>query len=294
MKIGIDLGGTKTEAILLGHDNRLIKKIRTSTPVGQGYRSILNNIKTMVDELENQTSQRCTIGVGTPGSIDKHTNLIKYSNTVCLNDRPLRADLEVLFERPVRIENDANCFALSEAVDGSGKNHKTVFGIIMGTGCGGGIVVNKTIMHGPNGMSGEWGHTVLDPRGHACYCGLHGCIETYLSGPALIKHFRQHGGTPVSRVEEILEQAENNVAAATTMLDHYYTTFARAISQLVKILDPDIIVLGGGLSNIETLYTTAVKRINNFFAHPVSVNLVKNTHGDSSGVRGAAFLWDQK
>ena len=292
MKIGIDLGGTKTEAILLNHDDKLIKKIRRSTPMKQGYSAILNNIKTIVVDLEKHASSPCTVGIGTPGSIDKASSLIKYSNTVCLNEKPLLSDLEILLKRPIRIDNDANCFALSEAIDGSGKNHKTVFGIIMGTGVGGGIVVNKTIIHGPNGMTGEWGHTVLDPEGSACYCGLNGCIETYLSGPGLIKQLINNGGTPVSRVEDLLKQAENDNSAAIKTLDKFYTDFARAISFVVKFLDPDVIVLGGGLSNIETLYTTAAIRINDFFLNPVSVNLVKNTHGDSSGVRGAAFLWN--
>lgn len=293
MKIGIDLGGTKTEAVLLDDDNRLIKKIRTPTPVAQGYGAILKNISTIVGELDKHADSECSIGIGTPGSVENHSNLIKYSNTVCLNGKPLSADLEALLNRPVRIENDANCFALSEAVDGSGKDHRSVFGIIMGTGCGGGIVMDKTIVHGRNGMAGEWGHTVLDPRGHACYCGLHGCIETYLSGPAFIKHFKQYGGSAVSRVEEIFEQSDNNVAVAIRAIDRFHTTFARAISQVIKIIDPDVIVLGGGLSNIESLYTTAADRVNNYFAAPISVELVKNTHGDSSGVRGAAFLWNQ-
>ena len=293
MKIGIDLGGTKTEAVLLDPDNKLLKTVRTATPIKQGYESILNNISGIVSQLEKQTNGKCTIGIGTPGSIDKDTKLLKYSNSVCLNGKPVLEDLEKLLDRPVRIENDANCFALSEAIDGSGKDYKSVFGIIMGTGVGGGIVIDKTILNGPNGMTGEWGHTVLDPRGHACFCGLNGCIETYLSGPALIKHFTQNGGISVSRVEQILELKKNNDANAIKTLNNFYTEFAKAISKVIKFLDPDVIVLGGGLSNIETLYTTAAMQINNYFYKPMSINLRKNTHGDSSGVRGAAYLWDK-
>ena len=291
MKIGIDLGGTKTEAILLSHDDKLIKKVRVSTPVEHGYSAILNNIETIVGELEKHAGSQCTVGIGTPGSMDRHTNLLKNSNTVCLNGRPLLSDLEILLNRPVRIENDANCFALSEAIDGSGKNHRTVFGVIMGTGVGGGIIMDKSIINGPNGMTGEWGHTVLDADGDACYCGLNGCIETFLSGPGLVRHFINNGGSSISSVEDLLSQADNNNPIAIKTVDQYYTDFARAISQVVKFLDPDVIVLGGGLSNIDTLYTTAAERINNYFAYPVSVKLKRNTHGDSSGVRGAAFLW---
>lgn len=294
MKIGIDLGGTKTEAVLLDQDNQQIKKIRRSTPLSQGYDAILRNIKEIVDELVTRAGTEYTIGIGTPGSIDKNTQLLKYSNSVCLNHKPIRDDLENLLGQPIRIENDANCFALSEAIDGSGRTCKSVFGIIMGTGVGGGIVIDKTIINGPNGMTGEWGHTVLDASGHDCYCGLKGCIETYLSGPGLIRHHVQNGGKPVQRVEQLLEQAEVDDPVAVKSLDNYYSYFARAISQIIKFLDPDVIVLGGGLSNVDTLYNKAADRINDYFYHPVSINLKRNTHGDSSGVRGAACLWDHR
>ena len=292
MKIGVDLGGTKTEAVLLDRHNKLIKKIRTATPAKQGYEALLNNISNMVKALDAHASILCPIGIGTPGSIDKNSKRLKYSNTVCLNDKPILSDLEQILRRPVRIENDANCFAFSEAIDGSGQNHNIVFGIIMGTGVGGGIVVNKSIVNGPNSMTGEWGHSVLDHTGNPCYCGLNGCIETYLSGPGLINHFINNGGASITAVEQLLELANNNDATALKTLDNFYTDFARAVSQIVKFIDPDIIVLGGGLSNIDSLYTTAVERINRFFSVPISINLQKNRHGDSSGVRGAAYLWD--
>ena len=292
MKIGIDLGGTKTEAVLLDHNNKLIKKIRTASPVKLGYKALLENISDIVKELDTHNSARCPIGIGTPGSIDKDSGLVKYSNTVCLNEKPLLLDLERLLNRPTRIENDANCFALSEAIDGSGQNHNTVFGIIMGTGVGGGIVVNNKIINGPNSMTGEWGHTVLDHTGAACYCGLKGCIETYLSGPGLIQHFINNGGSCITAVEQLLKLAESNDAIALMTLDNFYTHFASSISQIIKFLDPDVIILGGGLSNIDALYTTAALRINRYFSKPISVSLKQNTHGDSSGVLGAAYLWD--
>jgi len=292
MKIGIDLGGTKTEGVVLSDDNKVLHRLRRPTPHEQGYDAILANITEIVHQLESQCGQYCSTGIGTPGSIDKHTRLLKYSNTVCMNDRPLLDDLQAQLNRELRIENDANCFALSEAIDGAGAGFATVFGIILGTGTGGGVIVDKRIIKGPNGMAGEWGHTVFDPAGPKCYCGQHGCIEMYLSGPALISAYINHGGHNTNRVEDIVQAAASGENIACNTLDQYYTHFARAISGLIKILDPEAIILGGGVSHIDALYTTGKARVQDYFSHPVDANILKNRHGDSSGVRGAAYLWD--
>ena len=292
MKIGIDLGGTKTEGIVLDNKNTVLKTIRRLTPQSQGYQAIVNNTVELIYELEHDLDQQCSIGIGTPGSIENETGLLKYSNTVCLNDQPLLADLEAKLYRSVRIENDANCFALSESVNGNARDQSIVFGVIMGTGVGGGLVINNKIVKGPNSMTGEWGHTLLDENGRKCFCGLNGCIETFLSGPGLIQQYIENGGPVVSRVEDLIAHAQNNDAIALTTLDGFYTHFAKAISQIIKIIDPEVIVMGGGLSNINSLYTLASQRIKNFVAYPIKINIVKNKHGDSSGVRGAAYLWD--
>ncbi len=294
MRIGIDLGGTKTEGVVLSDNNQIIKRIRTPTPQKHGYQAIIDNISSIVGQLEQSVGKKCTIGIGTPGSIVKSTGLMQYCNTVCLNDQPLLADLELSLNRPVRMENDANCFTLSEAIDGAGHNHNSVFGIIMGTGVGGGIVINKRILTGPNGMTGEWGHNVLNPDGHLCYCGQKGCVETYLSGPGLLQQFQSNGGDEIGTVEHLIKAAKSGNLIAQTTFDQFYNHFAQAISYIIKILDPDVIVIGGGLSNIKSLYTKTLDRIGNYFSTPININIVENKHGDSSGVRGAAFLWEQK
>ncbi len=294
MRIGIDLGGTKTEGIVLSQDNQVLERIRISTPQQDGYQAIIENIVNLVKQLEDSVNKECTVGIGTPGSVVKRTGLLKYSNTVCLNDKPLLADLEKTLDRRIRIENDANCFALSEAIDGAGQGYDSVFGIIMGTGVGGGIIINQKILSGPNGMTGEWGHNVLNPNGNKCYCGQDGCVETYLSGPGLLNQHKLNGGDEFDSVEQLLKLSESGDSIANKTLEDFYDHFAHAISYIIKVLDPDVIVLGGGLSNIQQLYTNTSNRISNYFSKSIIINIVQNIHGDSSGVRGAAFLWDQK
>ena len=294
MRIGIDLGGTKTEGVVLSDNNRIVHRLRLPTPQKQGYQAIIDNIISIVTQLEQSVAQQCTVGIGTPGSIDKNTGLLKYSNTVCLNDQPLLADLERSLNRRIRIENDANCFALSEAIDGAGKAYNSVFGVIMGTGVGGGIVINDKILTGPNGMTGEWGHNVLNNDGNLCYCGQRGCVETYLSGPGLLEQFKSNSDCKIETVEQLHELAKSGDSIAIKTVSQFHDHFAQAISYIIKIVDPEVIVLGGGLSNLEEIYTTALKRVNSYFSKPININIVKNVHGDSSGVRGAAFLWDEK
>ncbi len=294
MRIGIDLGGTKTEGIVLSEQNQSIERIRVPTPQHNGYQAIIENIVELINQLESAVNVTCSIGIGTPGSIVKKTGLLKYSNTVCLNDKPLQADLEQILNRKIQIENDANCFALSEAIDGAAQGYNNVFGVIMGTGVGGGVVINQKILSGPNGMTGEWGHNILHTDGSECYCGQKGCVETYLSGPGLVNKYRLKTGETIDSVETLLELAKSGDSIADKIMEDFYDNFARAISYIVKILDPEIIVLGGGLSNIGQLYTHTARRINNYFSKPVSVTISKNVYGDSSGVRGAAFLGGQK
>ena len=267
MRIGIDLGGTKTEGIVLSDNNQIVERIRVSTPQQDGYQAIIKNIVNLVTQLEYSVNQKCTVGIGTPGSIVKSTGLLKYSNTVCLNDKPLLGDLEKALNRKIRIENDANCFTLSEAIDGAGKGYYSVFGVIMGTGVGGGIVINQKILSGPNGMTGEWGHNVLNLSGSKCYCGQHGCVETYLSGPGLLNQYLLKSGDKLDSVEKLLKLADSGNAVANKTLEDFYNHFAQAISFVIKILDPEIIVLGGGLSNIQHLYTVASARTSQYFSN---------------------------
>ncbi|MGH8665313.1 MAG: ROK family protein [Burkholderiales bacterium] len=292
--IGIDLGGTKIEIIALGPDGAELLRNRISTPQGD-YDAILDAIVELVHEAERKLGGKATIGIGTPGAISTATGLIKNSNSTCLNGRPLKTDLEARLGREIRIENDANCFALSEAVDGAAAGVKVVFGVILGTGVGGGIVVDGKILTGANAIAGEWGHNPLPVRdaaklpGPACYCGRSGCIETWLSGPGLTRDYRQATGH-VLEAREIAERATQD-SACEAALGRYEERLARALAQVVNILDPDVIVLGGGLSNIERLYRNVPRLwVPHVFSDTIATRLTRNRHGDSSGVRGAAWL----
>lgn len=292
MRIGIDLGGTKTEGILMDANGSIVERLRSPTPVRDGYDAILDNIVDIVRQLESPVGKTCRVGIGTPGSISSSSGRLRNSNTTCLNDMPVLQDLERKLERDVRLANDANCFALSEAVDGAGQGHGTVFGVIMGTGVGGGIIINRSLHQGAQHIAGEWGHNVLDPGGPDCYCGRKGCIETYLSGPGLLASWRVSGGDPDKTPRDIAEAAAAGDPLAQQILDAYLDRFGQALSTVINILDPDVIVLGGGLSNIPALYREGKARLathvfNDEFRTPV----VPNRHGDSSGVRGAAWLW---
>jgi fructokinase len=264
MRIGVDLGGTKIEAIALDGSREVFRK-RVATPRGD-YGATLLSIKNLVEEVGEGS-----VGIGIPGTLSRVTGLVKNANSTCLIGEPLKQDLEKLLNRPVRIENDANCFALSEAVDGAGQGARVVFGVILGTGVGGGIVVDGKLLVGPNAIAGEWGHNPLpsptekDLPLRSCYCGRSGCIETYLSGPAL--------------------ERDGELAL-------YEERLARSLATVVNVLDPDVVVLGGGVSNVESLFREVPKLWARYiFSDHVATKLARNVHGDSSGVRGAAWLW---
>ena len=292
MRIGIDLGGTKTEGIVLDPGDAEIVRRRYPTPIDGGYPAILNAIVSLVDELEEHAGASCRVGIGTPGALSRKTGRLKNSNTTCLIDQPLQADLSALLKREIRMENDANCFALSEALDGAGRGQAVVFGMILGTGVGGGIVVNQQLLTGLQHITGEWGHNPLYPNGPRCYCGRRGCIETFLSGPALAAEYARRGGDPTTTAETIAALAEDNDPLAQDVLSGFFNYFGQALATIINILDPHVVVIGGGLSCIDALYSrgreaAAQYVFNDEFATPI----VSNINGDSAGVRGAAQLW---
>ncbi len=323
--MGIDLGGTKTEGIVMDADGRIVVRERHPTPQADGYAAILDNIVALATDLETQAGQPCRIGIGTPGSISLPAGLLKNSNTVCLNGMPVKADLEKLLNREIRVANDANCFALSEALDGAGQSRGVVFGVILGTGVGGGLVFHGRLHQGPQHIAGEWGHNVLEPDGPPCYCGRRGCVETFLSGPGLALDYRMNGGDPALDAQAIVAAAARGDALAEAAMQRYLDRFGRALAVVVNILDPDAVILGGGMSNIARLYTEGRERVTRylFAAHGCAnvaddttpgieevepcreqrprmsgatndaprVTILPNAHGDSSGVRGAAQLW---
>jgi fructokinase len=289
MRIGIDLGGTKTEGILMSDEGETLASLRVATPVATGYEAILDTITGLVDRLECIAGRRCAVGIGTPGSQSRETGTIRNSNTTCLNGRPFTADMERRLGRAVRIENDANCFALSEAADGAGAGRQALFGVIMGTGVGGGIVVNGRILVGANGIAGEWGHNVLQPGGPPCYCGRRGCVETLLSGPGLAANY---GLSAPADARGVFSAAFRGERSAVAAVDRFLDNFGRAVAQVVNILDPDVIVIGGGLSNVRALYDEGHTRVApHVFSDRFDTPIVPNRFGDSSGVRGAARLW---
>lgn len=289
MRIGIDLGGTKIEGVVLDNASDTVLRHRQPTPVSEGYDAILFSIADMVSVLESKTGQRCRIGIGVPGAISTRTGGLKNSNTVCLNGKPIKQDLERKLDREIRLENDANCFSLSEAIDGAAQEYAVVFGVIMGTGVGGGIVCNKTLHTGPQHIAGEWGHNVLIPNGRPCYCGKRGCVETYLSGPGLISDWPPH--QPIT-AQQLIIKADSGDKRAERLVNEFLQRFGQAMATVINILDPDAIVMGGGLSNIDHLYTRGAKEVmGHVFNDELRTRLLRNKHGDSSGVRGAAQLW---
>jgi len=291
-RIGIDLGGTKTEGIVMDADGRILLRERRPTPQTDGYDTILANLRSLVADLERQAGGRCHVGIGTPGAISTRTGCLKNSNTVCLNGKPLQADLERLLEREIRIANDANCFALSEALDGAGQGYGVVFGVILGTGVGGGIVVDRQLLAGAQHIAGEWGHNVLEADGPACYCGKRGCVETFLSGPGLARDHAAHGGDTSLDAPAIVARAAAGDALAEAAMQRYLRRFGHALSVVINILDPDAIVLGGGMSNIARLYSEGREQLAQcIFNDELRTPILSHKHGDSSGVRGAAQLW---
>ena len=284
LRIGIDLGGTKIEAIVLDGASEAFRK-RVATPRGD-YEATIRAVAALVKEAGEGT-----VGVGIPGNLSRVTGLVKNANSTWLIGRPLKQDLERAIGREVRLENDANCFALSEATDGAGKGSAVVFGVILGTGVGGGVVAHGKLLAGPNGIAGEWGHNPLpaptadDLPLPACYCGRFGCIETYLSGPGLSNDYRKKTGETLT--------PEQIVALDGDSLSRYVERLARALGSVINVLDPDVIVLGGGMSNVARLYTEVPRLWGRYvFSDHVATRLARHAHGDSSGVRGAAWLWD--
>jgi len=296
MRIGVDLGGTKIEAIALEGGRELARR-RVATPRGS-YPGTVEAIATLVEGFERELGARGTVGVGTPGAVSPATGRMKNCNSVWLNGQPLREDLAARLGRQVRLANDANCFALSEAHDGAAAGAALVFGVILGTGCGGGVVFGGRVWTGPNAIAGEWGHTPLPwPRGAelpgpACYCGKRGCVESWVSGPGLLADYVANGGSGVV-AEDVVAAAAAGDARAETALVRYEERLARALAVVVNILDPDVIVLGGGMSQLDRLYSAVPARLGDFaFSDRVDTPIRPPLHGDASGVRGAAWLWD--
>ena len=287
-KIGIDLGGTKTEGILLDEKYDIIERKRIKTPQENGYDSIVKSITFLINDLKKKTSEKTSIGLCTPGVTDPNSGLIKNSNTQCLIGMPLKNDLENILDQKILMENDANCFALAESLLGSAKDHEVVFGVIMGTGVGGGIVINGTIHKGRSNIAGEWGHHILHPNGNECYCGKRGCVETYISGPALERRWFEITGT-----KESLQSITQNLSfeKAEQWKSEFLENFGVALANVVDILDPDVIVLGGGVSNVSFLYDEGKKAVyEKVFSDLVNTPILKNKLGDSAGVFGACLL----
>ena len=287
-KIGIDLGGTKTEGILLDDNFEIIERTRVKTNQQEGYSSILDLIKNLVDDLRQKTDQKTSLGICTPGSLSKKSGLIKNSNTQCLIGKDLKTDLENIFKHDISIENDANCFALAESKLGVAKNFDVVFGVIMGTGVGGGLIINDHIHNGRTNIAGEWGHHCIWPQGNSCYCGKQGCVEPYLSGPALEKRWEQLTNKRQS-LTEIIQKSDDNLLQKwkTEFLDN----FGLALGNVIDILDPDVIVLGGGLSNIPFLYDEGKNSVyQKVFSDQIDTPILNNSLGASAGVFGACMI----
>ena len=297
MRIGVDLGGTKTEALALDDAGREVRRVRVATPQGD-YRGTVETIAALVEKLEREIGAKGTVGVGIPGTIVAATGLVKNANSTWLNGQPLERDLSDALEREVRCANDANCFAISEATDGAAVGAEVVFGVILGTGCGGGVVVRGSLLTGPNGLAGEWGHTALpwpsadEWPGPQCYCGRRGCLEKWISGTGFEQDFERVTGRSL-RGAEIVAAAANGDHDAEAALERLEDRIARGLSTVVDIVDPDVVVLGGGLSRIDRLYSGTISaRLRDYgFGGGVETPIIRNLHGDSSGVRGAAWLW---
>lgn len=296
MRIGIDLGGTKIEGLALLKDGRETDRVRLPTPKGD-YEGAIKAVQQIVEKLEASTGETGTVGIGIPGAVSLATGFIKNANSTCLIGKPFNTDLEAALDRPIRLANDADCFALSEATDGAAEGAPTVFGVILGTGVGGGIVINGRLISGPNAIAGEWGHNPLpwilpdEMPGPDCYCGKKGCIESWNSGPSFERDFKEHEKESWTAAD-IMEAARNGHRPAKTAFRRYSDRLARALSHVINLIDPHVIVLGGGMSNIPEIYDDVPSRWGTYvFSDRVDTKLVRNKHGDSSGVRGAAWLW---
>ena len=296
MRIGVDIGGTKIEAAALDDDGSIRLRRRVATPASD-YAALIRAIQALVEEVTAEIGGRSSIGIAMPGTLSPATGLVKNANSTCLNHRPFDRDLAAALGRPLRFANDANCFALSEATDGAAQGARVVFGVILGTGVGGGVVVNGKLLTGPNAVAGEWGHSPLpwpedDERpGPRCYCGKYGCIESFLSGPGFARDHAAATGA-VAEPPAIAAAAQSGEAGARRSFERYVDRLARGLATVINLLDPDVIVLGGGLGQIAALYEAVPRRWGAYvFSDAVATRLVPPRWGDSSGVRGAAWLW---
>lgn len=289
--MGIDLGGTKIEGAVLDPCGQVLARKRVPTPAGD-YEGTVSAVVELIREVEACVGGQGTVGIGTPGAISPFSGLLRNSNSVALNGRPLDRDLETALGRPVRLANDADCFALAEAVTGAGVGARTVFGVILGTGVGGGLVIDRIPQVGPNRITGEWGHNPQpgEMGGRSCYCGRTGCVELYLSGPAVAGEYLRSSGTELT-AEQVMDRVGGDAVAAA-VFDRYATRLARALAVVINILDPDVVILGGGMSNVDHLYEEVPQRWGKWiFSDGVATRLERNRHGDSGGVVGAAWLW---
>jgi len=296
MRLGLDLGGTKMEAVVLDGSGEIIWRERKPTP-SEDYQAIVATITALVDEAERQTRTDLSIGIGMPGSLSPKTGLVRNSNTQSLNGQPIKQDLEAQIGRPVRLANDANCFALSEATDGAGIGAQSVFGVIIGTGCGGGLVFDGKLQNGVNGIGGEWGHNPLaapnpdEVPGPPCYCGRNGCNEVWISGSGFARDHKAVTGENLTAEQIIASNSPQSKASFERLCNR----MARALGAVINLVDPDVIVLGGGLSNVDALYTRLPEIWDAYiFSDVIETKLLANKHGDASGVRGAAWLWSQE
>jgi len=290
LRFGIDLGGTKTEGVILDPDGR--ERFRERVPTdASSYDAVLAGIERVYRRMrEHAGSAAHTLGIGTPGAVSQRTGLLKNSNTVCMNGMPVARDLRARLGRSLALENDANCFALAEALHGAGRNKRVVFGVILGTGCGGGIVIDGAVHRGLQAIAGEWGHTVIDPAGPPCYCGQRGCVETYISGSGIEARYARAYGQRLS-AQDVITASRARDPRATAVMDEFFARFGQALANLIAVLDPDIVVLGGGLSNLDELYARGVEEVRDrVFSDSLETPIVKHALGDSAGVIGAALI----
>jgi len=291
-RIGVDLGGTKTEAVILDETGAVLFRERRPTPLADGYQAVVASVAGLVRDAEAQLppGSKCTVGVGIPGSMSAETGLVRNANSVCLIGQPFQRDLERLLGRPVGVRNDADCFTMAECHQGAGQGYGLVFGVIMGTGCGGGISLNGEVREGPHRIGGEWGHVSVDPQGAPCYCGNRGCVETRISGSGVEASFRNRYGEALS-MEEIVAASRAGEPRCRAAFDAFLDDFGRCLGGVISILDPDAVVLGGGLSNIDELYTVGVERVRHYAFHDnLRTPILRNSLGDSAGVFGAARI----
>jgi len=292
-KIGVDLGGTKTETILLDENGSEVWRKRLPTPRDDGYRAILDNIAELISLAVREipaANPSYTLGMGIPGIVDERSGLVMNANTTILIGNPLRKDLENILRHPIRIENDANCFALAECRSGAAVGCQTVFGVIMGTGCGGGLYIHGDVHSGFHGIAGEWGHFSIDPQGAPCWCGNRGCIETKISGSGVENSYRTIYKEQKS-MNDITEGFRNGDTNCISVMNQFFDDFGRALGGLISILDPDAVVIGGGLSNIEELYSEGIEKVKQYVFHrDIQTPILKNKLGDSAGVFGAAWI----